>query len=114
MSCIFCRIAQGEIPARKVYEDDDVVAFDDIAPQAPVHCLVVSKAHRSSIAELGDDDLQLAGRLLLAVRKVAESKGIAGDGYRVLSNVRDHGGQEVGHLHIHVVGGKRLGRMLPA
>lgn len=113
MDCIFCRIATGEIPSRKVLENEHVLAFHDLHPQAPVHVLVIPKEHRGSIAELADTDARLAGELLLAVRRVAETTGIAQAGYRVISNVRDHGGQEVPHLHLHVVGGKRVGRMLP-
>lgn len=114
MDCIFCRIARGEVPSRKVLENDFVLAFHDIHPQAPVHVLVIPKVHRDSIADLTGADRELASELLLAVARVAEATGIAEAGYRVISNVRDHGGQEVPHLHFHVVGGKRVGRMLPA
>ncbi len=115
MSCIFCRIVKGEIPARVVFQDEHVLAFHDIHPKAPVHVLVIPKIHRESIADLDDGaDAALAGRLILAVKKVAEATGIAVKGYRVLSNVRDDGGQEVPHLHFHVVGGRRIGAMLPS
>jgi len=113
MDCIFCRIAVGAIPSRKVLENEHVLAFHDLHPQAPVHVLVIPKEHRGSIAELTDSDAKLAGELLLAVKRVAETTGIAAAGYRVISNVRDDGGQEIPHLHLHVVGGKRVGRMLP-
>lgn len=114
MDCIFCRIARGEVPSRKVLENEHALAFHDIHPQAPVHVLVIPKQHRDSLADLADSDVTLAGELLLAVRRAAESTGIAESGYRVIANTRDHGGQEVGHLHFHVVGGKRVGRMLSA
>jgi histidine triad (HIT) family protein len=113
MNCIFCRIARGEIPSRKVFENDHVLAFHDLHPQAPVHVLVIPKVHRASIADFDPGDHALAGELLIAVQRVAESTGIAERGYRVLSNIRDDGGQEVPHLHFHVVGGRKLGRMLP-
>ena len=113
MTCIFCRIAQGEIPAKVVYQDEEVIAFHDISPQAPVHVLVIPRRHIGSAAELTADDRALAGALLNATARVAELTGIAAAGYRILSNVRENGGQEVPHLHIHVVGGRRFGRMLP-
>lgn len=113
MTCIFCRIARGEVPAKVVYQDDDVIAFHDISPQAPVHVLVIPRQHIASAAELTTEDRSLAGALLIATARVAELTGIAAAGYRILSNVRENGGQEVPHLHIHVVGGRRLGRMLP-
>jgi len=113
MTCIFCRIARGEVPAKVVHQDDDVVAFHDISPQAPVHVLVIPRRHIASAADLTAEDRSLAGALFTAAARVAELTGIAAAGYRILSNVRENGGQEVPHLHIHVVGGRRLGRMLP-
>lgn len=111
MDCIFCAIASGAAPARLVHEDEHVLAFEDIHPQAPVHVLVVPRRHVESLWEL--DDPELAGRLLVATAEVARKLGLA-RGFRVITNSRRDGGQEVPHLHLHVLGGKRLGRMLPS
>src|SRR5688500_5369995 len=110
-ACVFCRIARGEIASERVLEDELVLAFRDIRPQAPVHVLVVPKAHVDSLWELEDE--RLAGRLLGAAAEVARVLGLE-RGWRLIANTREHGGPEVGHLHLHVVGGRRLGRMLPA
>ncbi len=109
MSCIFCRIASGELDAQRVLEDEHVVAFRDIQPQAPTHVLVVPRRHVGRLDELGD--AALAGALLLAAGEVARREGL-GQGWRLIANSGEHGGQEVGHLHLHVLGGRRLGRML--
>jgi histidine triad (HIT) family protein len=110
VSCIFCRIVARDTPASFVLEDPHVVAFRDIRPQAPVHVLVVPRRHVESLWEL--DDRELAGHLLQAAAEVARIEGLA-RGFRVIANARGDGGQEVEHLHLHVVGGRRLGRMLP-
>ncbi|MCE9593285.1 MAG: HIT domain-containing protein [Planctomycetes bacterium] len=110
MSCLFCRIVAGELPCRKVWENEHVLAFHDIRPAAPVHVLVVPKRHVESVWEL--DDRALAGELLLAAAEVARVLRLDA-GFRLIANTRHDGGQEVGHLHLHVVGGKRLGPMLP-
>jgi histidine triad (HIT) family protein len=111
MSCIFCRIAQGSIPSTKVHEDELVVAIRDLHPQAPTHVLVMPKAHVASLWELEDE--RLAGRLLSVAASIARAEGLA-DGWRLIANTREHGGQEVLHLHLHVLGGRGLGRMLAA
>jgi len=110
MACIFCKIAAGEIPSERVYEDEHVVAFRDVRPQAPVHVLVVPRAHLASMEEL--EDPALAGALLQAVGKVARQEKLD-KGWRLIANTGPDGGQEVEHLHLHVLGGRRLGRMLP-
>lgn len=110
-SCIFCRIVAGTIPSTTVAANEHAVAFRDLHPQAPVHVLVVPREHVDSLWELVDG--ALAGELLLAAAEVARSKGLA-RGFRVITTARRDGGQEVEHLHLHVVGGKRLGRMLPS
>jgi histidine triad (HIT) family protein len=110
MDCIFCKLAAGEIPTERVHEDEHVIAFRDLQPQAPVHVLVIPRIHVASLHEL--DDPELAGRLLLAAAQVAREAGLE-RGWRLIANTRDEGGQEVDHLHLHVLGGKRLGRMLP-
>ena len=112
MDCIFCKIAAGEIPAQKVLETERVIAFDDIAPAAPVHTLVIPKKHVANVAELGDDDGPLIGEVILAARDVARAKGVDESGFRLIMNTRENGGQEVYHLHCHVIGGRPLGRKL--
>jgi histidine triad (HIT) family protein len=111
MDCIFCKIVAREVPARVEHEDEHVLAFHDIRPQAPTHLIVVPRAHIPSLHEL--EDPALGGALLGAARAVARKAGLEA-GWRLISNVRAHGGQEVDHLHLHVLGGRPLGRMLPA
>jgi histidine triad (HIT) family protein len=106
--CLFCKIVARTIPAALVYEDDLVVAFDDINPQAPTHTLVIPRKHVTSIAELQDSDVELLGRLMLAGNKIAKLKGIADSGHRLVVNTGAHGGQSVFHLHLHVLGGRHL------
>ncbi|MBF0628241.1 MAG: histidine triad nucleotide-binding protein [Magnetococcales bacterium] len=110
--CIFCKIVNGTIPARKIYEDDQVVAFHDIHPQTPVHALVIPKRHIVCLDDLRDEDRTMAGHLLERVAHVARELGVAAEGYRTLINTREHGGQEVDHLHIHILGGRRVGPMV--
>ena len=110
MDCLFCKIVAGQIPSTQVLETDTVLAFRDIHPQAPTHVLVIPKTHVDSLWEL--EDSTLAGDLLSAAAQVARAEGLE-RGWRLIANTGDEGGQEVGHLHLHVVGGKRLGRMLP-
>ncbi|MBA0915181.1 MAG: histidine triad nucleotide-binding protein [Nitrospira sp.] len=106
--CLFCKIVARTIPAPLVYEDDLVVAFDDINPQAPIHALVIPRKHVVSLAALQDSDAELLERLLLVGSKIAKLKGIAESGYRVVVNTGSHGGQSVFHLHLHVLGGRHL------
>ena len=111
-TCIFCRIARGEIPSQKVYEDDEVLAFKDVRPAAPVHVLLVPKLHIASLYEAGQDHAPLLGRLLGLTGRIAREQG-ATDGFRTIVNTGRVGGQEVYHLHIHVIGGpKALGPMI--
>ena len=107
-TCIFCKIAAGEIPAKKVHEDDDVVAFRDLNPQAPTHVLIIPKRHVPSLAEAAEGDGALLGRLLLAARDIAVQEGIAGAGYRVVTNSGELGGQSVFHIHLHLLGGRPM------
>lgn len=107
--CLFCRIIKGEIPSQKVYEDEDVLAFNDIAPVAPVHILVIPKKHITSLAHMQDGDEELVGKIYKVINKIAEEKGFKEDGYRVIVNCGENGGQEVMHLHFHVLAGKKLG-----
>lgn len=105
---LFSRIIDGEIPGSFVYQDEHVVAIRDINPAAPVHVLVIPRKPIPSIAQLEEGDLELAGRILLAVRKVAEQEGLAERGYRVVVNTGQEGGQTVPHLHFHILGGRQL------
>ncbi len=112
-NCIFCKIVRGEIPGRKVYEDDDVLAFHDIQPQAPVHFMLVPKRHIASLYQATMDDAPLLGRMLALAPVLAREQG-AGDGFRTIVNTGRVGQQEVQHIHIHVIAGPEpLGRMIP-
>ncbi|MGN0662136.1 MAG: histidine triad nucleotide-binding protein [Faecalibacterium sp.] len=105
--CLFCKIAAGAIPAKKLYEDEQVVAFYDIAPQAKVHFLVVPRQHIGSAAELTEADGALLGHIFAVIAKLAKETGLEG-GYRVISNIGEDAGQTVKHLHFHVLGGEKL------
>ncbi len=109
MSCIFCRIAHGEIPARVVFQDDRVVAFHDVSPQAPVHVLVIPRVHVESLAASTSEQDALLGHILVTVRHVARALGVAENGYRTVINTGFDGGQSVGHLHAHLLAGRPLG-----
>lgn len=106
--CLFCKIISGEIPSQKVYEDDQCFAFKDIAPMAPVHFLVVPKAHFASAAEVTEENEALVGHIYTVIAKLAKEMGFA-DGYRVVTNVGALAGQTVHHIHFHVLSGKQLG-----
>jgi histidine triad (HIT) family protein len=110
---IFSKIVRGEIPADIVYQDDLVTAFRDINPQAPTHILVIPNKPIPTADDIVEADEALIGHMVTAAGKIAREEGIAGDGYRLIINCREHGGQEVYHLHLHLLGGRRLGRMLP-
>jgi histidine triad (HIT) family protein len=112
--CIFCRIAAGEIPATIVHETAGTVAFQDIRPKAPVHTLVITRAHHADMAALAAADPALAGELLGAAADTARSEGVGDSGYRLIFNSGPDSGQEVPHVHAHVMGGQRLGPMLCA
>jgi histidine triad (HIT) family protein len=106
--CIFCRIVAGEVPSDIVYQDEDFLAFRDILPQAPKHVLIVPKTHITSVAELTEGQQKLAGRLILIAKNLAEKEGIARKGYRLVINCGPEGGQVVPHLHLHLIGGRKL------
>jgi len=108
MGCIFCDIIAGKIPADIVYQDDDVLAFRDISPQAPTHILIIPKRHIASLAELTEADSPLIGHMVATANKLAQDEGIADNGYRVAVNCGEWGGQVVLHLHMHLLGGRRL------
>ena len=105
-SCIFCKIAAGQIPSQKVYEDDELMAFKDIHPAAPVHLLLIPKAHIASLGEVGPGHAPLLGRMLALAPQLAREQG-ADNGFRVIANTGVDGGQEVYHLHLHIKGGPR-------
>jgi len=105
-NCIFCRIASGEIPATLVYEDDHVVGFRDLNPQAPTHVLVVPRRHIATLNDIADGDAEVVGRMYLAAKAVAAADGIAERGYRTVFNCNADAGQTVFHLHLHVLGGR--------
>ena len=107
--CIFCKIINREIPSDIVYEDDEVIAFKDIRPVTPVHILVIPKKHISSLVELTEEDEAVIGKIYTVINKVAKVAGILEKGFRVIVNCGDDGGQEVKHIHFHVLGGKKLG-----
>lgn len=105
--CLFCKIAAGEIPAQKLYEDDELVAFWDISPAAPKHFLIIPKLHRVSISDLQEDDDRLLGKMLRVAGLVAAENGIA-DGYRTVINNGADAGQVIFHIHMHVLGGRSM------
>ena len=107
--CIFCKIIKGEIPANKVYEDDDVLAFHDINPAAPIHILVIPKKHISMLTDLTTEDEALVGKIYTTINKIATQEGFDKQGYRVITNCGKDSGQEVMHIHFHILGGKKLG-----
>ena len=111
--CIFCKIARGEIPAKKIYEDDEIFAFHDIQPQAPVHFMIIPKRHIASLNDADMNDQAVLGRILAKSGELARSQGLT-DGFRMIVNTGRIGRQEVYHLHVHILGGPEpFGRMLP-
>jgi histidine triad (HIT) family protein len=112
-NCVFCKIARGEIPSKKVYEDEEILGFHDINPQAPVHFMLMPKKHIASLADATMEDAGMLGRILALSGRLAREQG-SPDGYRTIINTGRIGRQDVMHLHVHVVGGSEpLGRMLP-
>lgn len=107
-SCLFCSIVAGDIPCHEIHRDDEILAFADIQPQAPTHILVIPCRHFGGLNDLGPDDADLVGRLLLRGRQIAHQQGLADSGYRFVINSGEDGGQSVGHLHLHVLGGRPM------
>ncbi|MBR6033271.1 MAG: histidine triad nucleotide-binding protein [Clostridia bacterium] len=107
--CIFCKIIKKEIPSEIVYEDEQVIAFKDIHPVAPVHVLIIPKKHISAVTEIKEDDEAVIGKIYSVINTIAEKMGIKENGFRVIVNCGKDGGQEVKHLHFHLIGGKELG-----
>jgi histidine triad (HIT) family protein len=106
--CIFCRIVAGQVPGDIVYQDEDFLAFRDISPQAPTHLLIIPKIHITSLDELTEEQQELSGRLIIIAENLAKKEGIAKRGYRLVINCGSDGGQAVPHLHLHLIGGRRL------
>jgi histidine triad (HIT) family protein len=109
MDCIFCKIVEGSIPSKKVYENDKVVAFHDINPAAPVHVLIIPKKHIPTMNDVQDGDWELIGEVCRAAQHVARELGVSDSGYRLVNNCGKDGGQEVFHLHFHLMGGAKMG-----
>ena len=105
--CLFCKIIAGELPSNKVYEDDEILAFNDVAPQAPVHFLIVPKKHMASLDDTTDEDAALLAHIMLKIKDIAKDLGLE-NGYRVVINTGEDGMQSVKHLHVHVLGKRRL------
>jgi len=108
MTCLFCKITRGEIPATVVFEDDDIMAFRDINPQAPTHLLIIPKRHIATINDTNDEDNQLLGNMVLRAQKLAQTEKINDTGYRLVFNINSGGGQEVYHIHLHLLGGRQM------
>jgi len=104
--CLFCKIRDGEIPCDKVYENEDVIAFRDVNPQAPTHILVVPRKHIATVNDLEDVDKDVVGKMMLAAKKISADEGIAEDGYRLVLNCNSKAGQTVFHIHMHLMGGR--------
>lgn len=107
MDCIFCKIANKEIPSKKVYEDDQIVAFNDLDPQAPVHVLIIPKKHIQSADQITDDDKEVIGKIFVVASKIAKELGLE-NGYRIVNNCGEDSGQTVQHLHFHLMGGRKM------
>ena len=108
MSTIFNKIIKKEIPAKIVYDDDDILAFEDIAPKAPVHILIIPKKEIKTLNDIKEEDANLIGRLTIVAKKIAKDKNIDQEGYRLVMNCNDYGGQTVYHIHLHLIGGRKL------
>lgn len=108
MSCIFCKIANGEIPSKKIYEDDKVLAFHDISPEAPVHFLVIPKEHIQSVNDLTEKNSDIISHIFLVINKLVRELNINETGYRIVNNCGKDGGQTVDHMHFHVLGQRDL------
>ena len=106
--CVFCKIIKGEIPSEKVYEDDEIFAFKDINPVAPIHILVIPKKHIETLLEVTEEDSKLIAKIYMAINKIAKDLGIEKDGFRVVANCGRDSGQEVMHIHFHMLAGKKL------
>ncbi|HDH57852.1 MAG TPA: histidine triad nucleotide-binding protein [Bacteroidetes bacterium] len=109
MDCLFCKIADGSIPSEVVHRDNDLVAFRDIRPQAPVHILIIPTRHIETVLDLKEEDNRLLGKMVMLANRLAKDEGIDEDGFRLVLNCKRHGGQEVYHIHLHLLGGRAMG-----
>lgn len=107
-NCIFCKIIKGEISSKDIYEDDKVLAFYDLNPEAPVHFLIIPKKHIKSVSQINDENSEVISHIFKTISKITKELGIDKDGFRVITNSGDNGGQSVNHLHFHVLGGRKL------
>ncbi|MEG0297855.1 MAG: histidine triad nucleotide-binding protein [Clostridium sp.] len=107
-NCLFCKIIKGDIPCSKVYEDDKVLAFNDISPEAPVHVLIIPKEHITSVNEITEENSNIISHIFTVINKIVLELDISESGYRVVNNCGEHGGQTVNHLHFHILGGRSL------
>lgn len=110
--CIFCKIIKGEIPSTKVYEDDKVLAFNDINPEAPVHVLIIPKCHIQSVNDINEKNADIISHIFVVINKLVNELGISESGYRIINNAGKDGGQTVPHLHFHLIGKRKLGLKL--
>ena len=110
--CLFCKIVKGEVPSNKVYEDDEILAFHDINPATPIHILVIPKKHITTHNDLEKEDIELMGKIHMVINQIAEENGFKENGYRLIVNCGEDGGQEVKHLHFHILAGKKLGEKI--
>lgn len=108
MDCIFCKIVKKEIPASLVYEDEHIIAFDDLHPKAPTHKLIIPRKHIATLNDIEENDTQLMGNLMYTAQRLAKQLGIAKEGYRVVMNCNAGGGQVVFHIHLHLIGGRSM------
>lgn len=108
MSCLFCKICRKEIPAQIIYEDESMLAFHDIRPQAPTHILVIPRKHIATVDEAEPEDALLLGQMIIKAKEIAKEQGIGQSGYRLVFNINAHGGQEVYHIHLHILGGRQM------
>ena len=111
-NCIFCKIIKGEIPSEKVYEDEEILAFKDINPAAPIHILVIPKKHIATLLDVTEEDSHLISKLFVAINKIAKQIGIEENGFRIVANCGKDSGQEVMHIHFHLLARKRLGNKI--
>lgn len=111
MDCVFCKIINKEIPSKIVFENDSVIAFEDLNPIAPVHILVVPKKHMTDIMDVKEENSHYLTEVYKAIQFIAKEKNIAKDGFRIVNNCGENGGQTVGHIHFHIIGGQKLGQM---
>jgi histidine triad (HIT) family protein len=109
MACLFCKIIAGEIPSKRIYEDDELIAFEDINPQAPLHCLIVPRRHIATLTDLQPGDDGLVGAMVRRAAAISRERGFDANGYRTVFNCNSDAGQTVFHIHLHVLGGRRMG-----